>query len=121
MATKGVDESAFLGSAVSVTPTAKQPDAAKDKVEQISQARKGVQAVIAPAVDVVLEVIDRQIAKESDLETVRSRSILRIKQGQLQREALSDELLYSTGRLDAFMLMKQQLEAIRTVKGGGDG
>ena len=100
----GVDETAFLGSAVGAMPIpgdeAKKND---ERVKKFTDKRKDTYAVLAPAIKTLQSILAKEVEKESNVTTVMRRAQARVKSdGISTREALADEMLYSKGRLDAF-------------------
>lgn len=118
----GVDESAFLGSSVSEMPVSENDEKNAERKKVITDKRKVTYASIVPAIETLQVILANEIQKESNLNTIRERAQRRAKaDGTTSREALSDELLYSAGRLDAFNSIEALFAtAKQSLKGGSD-
>ena len=117
----GVDESAYLGSAVESIPVTENTQKNNDRVQALVEKRKSTYAVLEPAISTLQVILAETIKKESNVNTIRERAQRRAKaEGASLRDALADEMLHSTGRLEMANELEQLFANVKRESRGND-
>lgn len=105
----GVDESAYLGSSLDNSIVASTPDATKEKLKATKEKKNTRRSSLRASAKELIRLIDNVVAKEDTLSSLRAKANISIREGKPIRESLSDELLYSAGRIDAYNELRSLL------------
>lgn len=98
----GTDQTAYLGSSIEHSMAVPKPPATKEKINEIKETRKTRSANLRGGAKELLALIDEQITKEDRMEILRGKAVAHVKNGRSVGAAMSDELVYEAGRIDAF-------------------
>ena len=117
----GVDESAYLGSAVIPIPATENTQKNSDRIQEIVDKRKSIYAVLEPAISTLQVILAETIKKESNFNTIRERAKRRAKaEGTSLRDALADEMLHTSGRLEMAKELEQLFANVKREGRGGN-
>lgn len=103
----GSDQSAYLGS--STDSNIVKPAMTHEKVKEVNETRKTRAAHLRAGAKELLAIIDKKITEEDTMTVLHGKAKAHLKNGRSIGEAMSDELIFEAGRIEAFNEIKSLL------------